>query len=61
MVASKDLLDDVAAIVTALRALGFEPEQDLLRLKKTAKARRSSPADAQDIAFLEARRRAANE
>ena len=32
-------------------------EQDLLRLKRMAKARRSSPGDAQDIAFLEARRR----
>jgi len=32
-------------------------EQDLLRLKRIAKARRSSPGDAQDIAFLEARRR----
>ncbi len=33
-------------------------EQDLLRLKRIAKARRSSPGDAQDIALLEARRRA---
>jgi len=33
-------------------------EQDLLRLKKIAKARRSSPGDTQDIAFLVARRRA---
>jgi len=32
-------------------------EQDLLRLKRIAKARRSSPGDTQDIAFLEARRR----
>lgn len=32
-------------------------EQDLLRLKRIAKTRRSSPGDAQDIAFLEARRR----
>jgi len=31
-------------------------EQDLLRLKKIASERRSSPGDAQDIAFLEARR-----
>jgi hypothetical protein len=31
-------------------------EQDLLRLKKIAKAHRSAPGDAQDIAFLEARR-----
>jgi hypothetical protein len=33
-------------------------EQDLLRLKRIAKRRRSSPGDAQDIAFLLARRRA---
>ena len=32
-------------------------ERDLLRLKKIARARRSSPGDAQDIAFLEARRK----
>ncbi len=32
--------------------------RDLLRLKKIARARRSSPGDAQDIAFLEARRKA---
>lgn len=37
MAASKDFLDEAAAI---------------------AKARRSSPGDTQDIAFLEARRRA---
>jgi hypothetical protein len=32
-------------------------EADLLRLKKVARAHRSSPGDAQDVAFLEARRR----
>jgi hypothetical protein len=32
-------------------------EADLLRLKKIAKARRSAPGDAEDIAFLESRRR----
>ena len=32
-------------------------EPDLLRLKRIAKARRCSPGDAQDIAFLEERRR----
>lgn len=34
-------------------------EADLLRLKKIARAQRSAPGDAQDIAFLEARRRRA--
>src|SRR2546427_4490761 len=32
-------------------------EQDLLRLKRIAKAARSVPGDAEDIAFLESRRR----
>jgi hypothetical protein len=32
-------------------------ERDLLRLKRIARARRSSPGDAQDIRFLEARRK----
>lgn len=32
-------------------------EQDLLRLKNLAKAARSAPGDAEDIAFLEARRK----
>jgi hypothetical protein len=36
-------------------------EEDLLRLKEIAKARRSSPGDVQDIAFLVARRKAASE
>lgn len=31
--------------------------EDLLRLKRIAKARRSAPGDAQDVAFLEARRK----
>ena len=32
-------------------------ERDLLRLKKIARAERSAPGDAEDIAFLEARRK----
>jgi hypothetical protein len=32
-------------------------EQDLLRLKRIAKAARSVPGDAEDIAFLESRRK----
>jgi hypothetical protein len=48
----------VRATRTKVRARLFlvASEPDLLRLKKIAKARRSSPGDAQDIAFLEARR-----
>lgn len=40
------------------RLLHVASEQDLLRLKRIAKASRSAPGDAQDIAFLEARRKA---
>ena len=32
-------------------------EQDFLRLKRIAKAARSAPGDAEDIAFLESRRK----
>jgi hypothetical protein len=44
---------------TKVRAVVFRvaSETDLLRLKRIAHARRLSPADAQDIAFLEARRK----
>jgi hypothetical protein len=38
------------------RAWRIASEADLLRLKRLARARRSSPGDAEDIAFLEARR-----
>ncbi len=38
------------------RAWRVASEADLLRLKRMARARRSSPGDAEDIAFLEARR-----
>lgn len=37
--------------------LDIASEQDLLRLKKIAKAARSAPGDAVDIAFLESRRK----
>jgi hypothetical protein len=44
---------------TKIRAHVFDiaSEQDLLRLKKIASANRSAPGDAEDIAFLEARRK----
>ncbi len=47
------------AITTKARStvLRVASEADLLRLKKLAAASRSSPGDAEDIAFLEARRR----
>jgi hypothetical protein len=40
------------------RTFHVASEQDLLRLKKIARARRSSPGDAEDVAFLEALRKA---
>ena len=43
----------VKARSTVLRVAS---EADLLRLKRIARAHRSSPGDAEDIAFLEARR-----
>jgi hypothetical protein len=44
---------------TKIRAHRFDvaSAQDLLRLKRIAKAERSAPGDAEDIAFLEARRK----
>jgi hypothetical protein len=39
------------------RALRVASEEDLLRLKKIARAQRSAPGDAEDVAFLESRRR----
>jgi hypothetical protein len=47
---------------TKIRAYVFDvaSEQDLMRLKKIAKAQRSAPGDAEDIAFLEARRKSSS-
>lgn len=44
---------------TKIRAHAFDvaSEHDLLRLKRIAEAERSAPGDAEDIAFLEARRK----
>ncbi len=44
---------------TTIRAHAFDiaSEQDLLRLKRIAKAARSAPGDAEDIAYLESRRK----
>ena len=39
------------------RALRVASEDDLLRLKKIARAQRSAPGDAEDVAFLESRRK----
>jgi hypothetical protein len=44
---------------TRIRSLAFTiaSEEDLLRLKRIAHAARSAPGDAEDIAFLESRRK----
>jgi hypothetical protein len=39
------------------QAFDIASEQDLLRLKRIAKAERSVPGDAEDIIFLESRRK----
>ena len=39
------------------RALRVASEDDLLRLKRIARVQRSAPGDAEDVAFLEARRK----
>jgi hypothetical protein len=39
------------------QVLRVASEENLLRLKRLAKAGRSSPGDAEDIEFLEARRK----
>jgi hypothetical protein len=47
---------------TKIRAYVFDvaSEQDLMRLKKIGKAQRSAPGDADDIAFLEGRRKSSS-
>jgi hypothetical protein len=53
---------EAGATRTKVRSFIFRvaSEADLLRLKKIAQARRFSPGDAQDIAFLEARRKSSD-
>jgi hypothetical protein len=50
------LADNATRIKVQSHVFHIASEPDLLRLKKIAQAARSSPGDAQDIAFLEARR-----
>lgn len=53
-----DLLKHATRITIRKHSLLVASEEDLLRLKKTAAAARSVPGDADDIAFLESRKRA---
>lgn len=56
-VLAAELLTRAMRITIRGRPLLIASEEDLLRLKRTAAAARSVPGDADDIAFLEARKR----
>lgn len=56
-VPAADLVTQARRLTIRGQSLLIASEDDLLRLKKTAAAARSVPGDADDIAFLEARRR----
>lgn len=56
-VRAADLATQATRLTIRGQSLLIASEDDLLRLKKTAAAARSVPGDADDIAFLEARRR----
>jgi hypothetical protein len=51
------LAEHATRITIRTQVFDVASEQDLLRLKRIAKAARSAPGDAEDIAFLESRRK----
>ena len=51
------LAEHATRIKIRTQVFDIASEQDLLRLKRIAKAARSAPGDAEDIAFLESRRK----
>jgi hypothetical protein len=53
---AKDLASRAESTTVGAQRLRVASEDDLLRLKQIALAGRSAPGDAQDVAFLEARR-----
>jgi hypothetical protein len=55
-VAAADLTERANRLTIRSHAFSIASDEDLLRLKQIARAARSSPGDAEDIAFLEARR-----
>lgn len=55
--ASAELMQAATTITVRSQVLHVASELDLLRLKRMASAARASSGDAQDIAFLEARRK----
>ena len=51
------LAEHATRITVRTQVFDIASDQDLLRLKRIAKAARSAPGDAEDIAFLESRRK----
>jgi hypothetical protein len=58
-IAAKDLAKRATRTKIRSKVFTIASERDLLRLKKIAREARSVPADVEDIAFLESRRRRA--
>ena len=56
-VAAAELAEHATRTKIRTHVFDIASEQDLLRLKRIAKAARSAPGDAEDIAFLESRRK----
>jgi hypothetical protein len=54
---ARKLAEHATRIKIRTQVFDVASEQDLLRLKRIAKAARSAPGDAEDIAFLESRRK----
>ena len=56
-IAAAELAEHATRTKIRTHVFDIASEQDLLRLKRIAKAARSAPGDAEDIAFLESRRK----
>ena len=56
-IAAAELVKHATRAKIRTHVFDIASEQDLLRLKRIAKAARSAPGDAEDIAFLESRRK----
>jgi hypothetical protein len=55
-IATRDLLSGATPTTIRSRVMHVASEPDLLRLKQIARSARTSAGDAEDIAFLQARR-----
>jgi len=56
-IAAAELAEHATRTKIRTHVFDIASDQDLLRLKRIAKAARSAPGDAEDIAFLESRRK----